>query len=138
MTIEMVNGAPDMRQVLVLGDYYPYDFPVLGRYVTFRFVHLWRNKTLYDQLYYSGTSWTPIIKSGYMDVRTQSPGNITGSTPYQLKFYAQNCQFTCTPVRLAGGELITMEVIATVAQATSGFDWYIALQNGTASYTWPT
>lgn len=138
-SLDVVNVTPGLDQVLTVGSYYPYDFPVLTRAITLSFTNLWETKDIYANFYYSGTAWTPVQYTSSLDVYVQSPGNMSGtSTPYELKLWASNVQWDCDPVRTAGGELIGMTTRGTVADAGSGFDWYWRLRNVTASYTWPT
>jgi hypothetical protein len=138
VSLEIANMIPDLQRVLTLGSYYPFDFPVLGRAITLSFSYLWENKTLYESLYYSSGAWNPLIYNSSVSLEVESPDVITGSLPYKLKFYGQSVDWTCQPVRLAGGELVEIAMSGTVAGAASGHDWYLALTNGTASYTWPT
>lgn len=138
VTLDMVNITPGPQDVLVVGSYWPVDFPVLGRAITITMTHLWETKDLYSSMWYSGGSWTPAIYSSSVDVTVQSPGYITGSIPYTLKFYAQNVQWEANPVPLRGGDLVRMEMRGIMADAESGDDWTLQLQNGTASYTWPS
>jgi hypothetical protein len=139
VSIELANIVPDMRRVLTLGDYYPYDFPVLGRNITLSFQHLYEDKDLYSNFYWNGEAWTPVVYSTSFDVYVESAGNMTGtSTPFALKVWASNVDWACDPIRLAGGELIGMAVTGTVVRADGGMDWACMLRNLTASYTWPT
>jgi hypothetical protein len=138
VTLEMANVVPPLQQVLTLGDYYPYDFPVLSRAITLTFSVLWESSSLYESLYYSGTNWSPTIYSSDVELQVESTGNITGSLPYKLTFYGQAVDWECQPIALAGGNLIAMQMMGTVTAASSGFDWYLKLTNGTANYNWPT
>lgn len=139
VTLEIANLVPDLRQVLTLGSYYPLDFPVLGRAATINFSYLWENSTLYETLYYSGTAWSPIIYNSSVEVEVQSPGFITGALPYKLSFYADSVDWQCQPIALAGGDLVQLNMTGSIADSSAaGHDWYLALTNGTASYTWPT
>ena len=121
-----------------MGNYYPYDFPVTGRQISLSFACLWESKTLYESLYYSAGDWSPTVYSSSVEIVVESTGNITGSTPYSLTFYGQDIDWSCQPIQLMGGELVAMQMSGIVTDASSGFDWYLKLQNGTASYTWPT
>jgi len=138
VTLDMTNVIPPLNQVLTVGNYYPYDFPVLARQITLTFACLWESKTLYESLYYSAGSWSPTQYSSSVDLEVQSTGVITGSDPYKLKFYGQTVDWTCEPIQLVGGNLVAMAMTGVVTDATSGLDWYLALTNGTTSYTWPT
>jgi len=139
VTLDLSNVVPGLQDVLTVGSYYPFDFPVLGRALTITFSHLWESKTLYDQLYYSAGAWSPTLYSSSLDMEVESGGMITGSLPYKLKFYAPNVQWECQPLELRGGELVRMQMTGTVADYSSaGHDWYLALTNGTATYTWPS
>ena len=140
VSLEMANIIPDMRRVLTMGSYYPYDFPVMGRALSLSFSYLWENSDLYESLYYSGTAWSPIIYSSDVSVEVQSPGFITAALPYKLNFMAENVDWACQPVRLAGGDLVEIAMTGSVSVAPSGsnYDWYLALTNGTDEYLWPT
>jgi hypothetical protein len=138
VTMEMVNIVPNLREVLTLGSYYPFDFPVLGRAISVSFSHLWETKDLYVSNYFSAGDWSPTVYSSSLDLYVQSPGNITGSVPYELRFYAPSVDWRCQPVPLAGGELIRMNMVGTVTDYSSGYDWWLMIKNGTANYTWPT
>lgn len=138
--LELASGIPNPQDVFTLGSYYPFDFPVLSRNITVSFTHLYETKTLYDNLHYDGSGdWETALYSSSLDVEVQSTGYITGSLPYKLKFYAPNVQWELrNPVELRGGDLIRMDMVGTVAAATSGStDWYLALTNGVSSYAWP-
>lgn len=138
-TLDMVNVVPDLRQVLVVGSYYPVDFPVLARNLTLTYTNLWEDNSIYANFYWSGTAWTPVVYSTTLDLYIDSPADMSGeSMGYRLGFYASNVDWECTPVRLAGGELIGMQVAGTVTDASAGWDWRMELFNLTASYTWPT
>jgi len=138
--LEIINVLPPMNQVLVVGSYYPYDFPVLTRAITLSYTHLYETNTLYTNFYWNGTAWQPTIYSTSLDVYVQSTGYMTGTsaTPYEFKLWANNVDWACDPITLAGGQLIGMRITGSVAKASSGFDWYMRLRNLTASYTWPT
>jgi len=137
--LEIVNVIPDLGRVLVVGDYYPYDFPVLTRAITLSFTHLYETNTLYQNFYWDGTAWKPDVYSTSMDVYVQSTTDISGaSAPYELKLWAQNVDWACAPLNLAGGGLLEFAITGTVSQASSGFDWYFRLKNATSEYTWPT
>lgn len=138
IVLDMVNIMPDMREVLVGGSYYPYDFPVLGRQITVQFQALWDEPTLYESLHYSGTAWSPIVYNSDFEVSVESASVITGSTPYSLLFYGGSIDWTCEPVALRGASLVQMRMTGTIADADSGPDWYLRLQNGTNGYAWPT
>lgn len=139
LSLEIANVIPDIRQVMVIGSYYPYDFPVLARNITANFNYLWESKTFYDNFYWNGTAWQPTIYSSSLDVYIQTPGDIAGAAvPYELKLWAANVDWQCAPPRLAGGELVAFAVTGTVTAAASGFDWFLKLRNGTSLYTWPT
>jgi len=138
-TIEVVNVIPPINRVLTVGSYYPYDYPILTRNITFSFDHLYETDTLYELLYWNGTAWQPTIYSTTFDVYVQSASDITGaSDPYELKFWSANMEWTCEPLRLVGGDLILLRITGTMAAATSGFDWYVRLKNNTEEYVWPT
>jgi hypothetical protein len=142
VTIEMVNVTPDPRRVSVIGSYYPYDFPVLARNITISFSALMASKTLYDALHYSGTAWSPAMPAqasfGSIDFKSQSPDVIpTRALPYEFGFYASNMQWTATPIRLVGGELVQVAITGVVAEDPNQTqDWYMTLQNATSAYTW--
>jgi hypothetical protein len=139
ITLDMTNIIPDLRRMLVAGDYYPYDFPIQGRAITVAFSHLWEDADLYASLYYSGTDWNPVIYSSSFRVMVQSPGFITGAIPYELEFKAENVDWSCQPVALRGGDLVEMAMVGTIAAAGgTGHDWWLRLRNGTANYTWLT
>jgi len=138
VTLDLTNVVPPLQQVLTMGNYYPYDFPVLSRQITLGFAALWESKDLYEQLYYSGGNWSPTVYSSSVEVEIQSTGVITGALPYKLVFYGQEVDWECDPIALVGGRLIAMQMRGTVTDAASGHDWYLKLVNGTASYTWPT
>jgi len=138
-SIEIANVVPDLRRVLVVGDYYPFDFPVLTRAITATFTYLWETKTFYDNFFWNGTAWQPTVYSTSLDINVQTGSDISGaSVPYELKFYAANVDWEAANLRLVGGDLVEFQVVGSVADASSGFDWYMRLRNATASYTWPT
>jgi hypothetical protein len=141
VTIEMVNVTPDPRRVAVVGSYYPYDFPVLARNITISFSGLLNTKTFYDALHYSGTAWTPLMPTqatfGSIDFKAQSPANIASTYPYEFGFFASNIQWTATPIRMVGGELVQLAITGVVAEdPNTTQDWYMSLQNGTSQYVW--
>lgn len=135
--LDLQNIIPNIQDVLTLGSYYPFDFPVLGRNITVSFQHLWETKTLYESMYYTGGSWNLDLYNTDLDFEVESNGYITGALPYKLKFYGQNVQWQCQPLELRGGDLVRLQMVGTVAAADSGHDWYLALTNGTSSYSWP-
>jgi len=135
--LDLQNIVPNIQDVLTLGSYYPFDFPVLGRNITVSFQHLWETKDLYTSMYYSGGTWNLDLYNTTLDFEVESNGYITGSLPYKLRFYGANVQWQCQPLELRGGDLVRLQMVGTVAAATSGFDWYLALTNGTATYAWP-
>ena len=138
VSLELVNIIPPLQRVLTVGNYYPIDFPVLGRALTVSFSHLWEDKTLYESLYYSTGEWNPVQYSSSFELEVQSPGFITGALPYKLNFYGQTVDWSCQPLRLAGGDLVEMQMTGTVVDSSSGSDWYLALTNGASDYAWPT
>lgn len=139
VTIELANMVPDLQRVLVVGDYYPYDFPVLTRGITVTATYFWETKAFYDNFFWSGTAWTPVVYSTSLDIHVESAGDIPGaSVPYQLKLWASDVDWEAQPLNLVGGDLIEFQVTGTVTNAASGHDWYLRLRNGTADYTWPT
>jgi hypothetical protein len=138
-TLDLVNVVPDLRQVLVVGDYYPFDFPVLTRAITLTYTNLYETNDLYANFYWSGTAWTPVVYSTSLDVYVESPDDISGaSEPYELKVWASDVDWQCEPLRLAGGELIGMQVVGAVTDAANGHDWYFRLRNATSEYDWPS
>ena len=139
VTLEMVNVVPDLREVLTMGSYYPFDFPVLARQIRVSFSHLWETKDLYVSNYYAGGAWTPDVYASSLDLYVQSPANVEGaSVPYEFRFYSPSVEWRCEPVAMAGGELIRMNMIGTVSDAASGVDWWMSIKNATADYTWPS
>jgi len=138
VSVDIRNMPPDIRDVQVMGSYYPYDFPVLTRQITVDFTHLWETKTLYQNMYWDGTAWDTSIYSTSCDLYVNSTTYITGTTPYQINVWMDGVDWNCDAVPLTGAELIRVRFTGTAKDAASGYDWYLRLRNGTASYTWPT
>lgn len=70
--------------------------------------------------------------------KTPSSYYVHAAVPYKLGFKAMSVDWSATPVALPGGDLVRLDVRGQLADADSGLDWHLYLQNKTASYTWPT
>ena len=53
-------------------------------------------------------------------------------------FKASQVDWTMTPVVLAGGDLVRVDIRGSISDYASTPDWYIAITNASATYTWPT
>lgn len=140
VTIDLVNVIPGIRDVMIVGDYFPHSFPVLGRVINITWNHLVEADTLYQSIFYDTGAWTPVVYNTDVAVLVESAGDIpTQAVPYSLEFMAESVDWTATPIPLAGGDLVRLQVTGSVADAgTAGVDWYLALTNAVASYTWPS
>jgi hypothetical protein len=140
VTIDMVNVIPGIRDVMRVGNYFPHSFPVLGRVITVTWNHLVEAKTLYESIFYDTGTWTPVVYNTDFAVSVESADDISGqAVPYLLEFMAESVDWTATPIPLAGGDLVRLQVVGSVADAgTAGVDWYLLLQNEETAYTWPT
>jgi hypothetical protein len=137
ISLDLNNVVPDLRRVLVAGSYYPVDFPVLGRQIVVQFAHLWENADLYKSLFYSAGAWSPVIYNSGFTMTVESPADAVAGTPFSLTFTAASVDWSCQPVRLAGGDLVEMAMTGTVAASGGASDWSLALTNNDANYTWP-
>ena len=142
VTVEMVNIMPDLREVLVVGEYSPLGFPVLGRNLTVTLNALWENHDLYESIIYDTSGdWEPLIYSTSLDLRVETPAEVWGTgtdLPMALNFYAEEIEWTAEPIALEGAGLIRMNVTGTVSNNPAGVDWYMSIVNEETSYTWPT
>ncbi len=136
--LELVNVVPDVRQVMVVGSYFPEDFPVLTRSIRATINMLWEARTFYDNFWYDGEAWQSEIYNTDLDIYIQTPQNIPGqSVPYELRLWAASVDWACMSPRLTPGDLIQFSIVGTLADAVSGYDWRITLQNDTDAYAWP-
>jgi hypothetical protein len=140
VTIDMVNVTPGIRDVMLVGSYFPHSFPVLGRVINVTWNHLVEADTLYQSIFYSSGSWNPVVYNTDLAITVASADDIpTQAVPYSLEFMAESVDWTATPIPLAGGDLVRLQVTGSIADAnTAGVDWYLALTNAQATYTWPT
>lgn len=133
VTITINNNLPNPRDMLVIGQYTPLDFPVLQRSVTVQMTAFWQSPALYKKVYYgAGSTWTPALMSDTFEVNFRTPGNLAGQAyPGILGFWVNTgaISWQCEPIDLRGGDLVVMRMTGTVNALASDEEWRIYLQN---------
>lgn len=139
--LEFANGMTSPAQEMVFGSYAPDDYATVARTVTVRSTYKWPDAQLYRSILTgsaSGTDWTDQVFEGQAVVQVQAPANITGTTPYELKYTLPNVIWQVTNPRLAGANIVAIDLIGT-AISQPGENYLVSeLFNGVATaYTWP-
>ena len=145
LTLTLGIGAPDARQELVVGQYYPHDITPLSRQIQVAFTAFYTDADLYKKLSYAdGASWSPVVwEAGAFNCYFQTPSDTVfgaGTKPGELGFQAARMFWRADPITLRGGDTVVMRVTGTVLKAASEAttDWSVWLQNSKSSYIWPT
>jgi len=139
LTVTMTNNLTTPQQEMVIGSQHPDDFTVVSRAATIRATVKWADPDLYQTIYTgttSGVAWDDACYYSDFEAIVLSPYNITGSTPYRMEIDASNVAWQVDgPVRLAGGDLLMLNLMGTVVEADSG-DEYIQfmMRNGQEDY----
>lgn len=132
---------PDrMRKI---GDPHPVDFPVTGRLIAVDVVVYVETYDLYVQTFAGpqaavddhGWSCTPLY--GDVDIIFQSPEQIAATGQYyQLRFLTDqgNVGWLARPIVLQPNQPVLLALRGTVAEASSGRDFKLYIQNAVASY----
>lgn len=137
LTITIASNITPPNQMLVVGQYTPYDYATLSRSVGVSFTHLWENPDLYRQIYYgsaTGTQWSPQVFTSPVFVKLATPDNA-----YRMGFFAQMVDFMARPIGLQGESIVVMQVEGIVRN-TSSADWalWIAHSGLSGMTAWPT
>lgn len=138
--------TPD--QEMIIGQFTPDDFVRLSFATTLRFFYKYENSGLAQAIFNgspTGETWTPLPyfletngNNYALDLYVQSPGFVTGSTPYGMRFRANRATIAKVgPTQLAGGAMVIEEYIATVQEPASGDYLQLIVENGESSYSWP-
>lgn len=143
LTIDFANALTTPQQEMIIGSYSPDDFVPVAKTATIRGTVKWSNPDIYQTIVtgtVAGTDWTESVFEGQAVIETQAPGNIVGTTPYELEFTFPNVLWQCTPPRLAGNNIITFDVIGTAIKRTGEnflqVDWFS--DSADSGYAWPT
>jgi len=154
VSINLVNQLLPPQQSLVIGSVTPVDFPNLQRQLTIAVTFLVENYDLYlstftgatvDASASSGENVACTIYQADVDVMLASQTAIgaSGDTsePFRLRVVsnqdADNVSWTPRPVRVVPNRPVVMQLIGTVTAASSGYPWFMMLQNGQAGYVLP-
>lgn len=119
--VQIVNNPYPDNEERPLFQYTREDVSLASREVSIIWTFAWKNKTLYDQLYYGDSSWTPVVWQGSeaFEVIAKSAGNISGaSQPYLISFQAAKVMWSMEPVRLMGNRNILMRIVGRVLDNT--------------------
>jgi len=140
LTLQNVFTTPD--QEMIVGSYYPDDFVVTSRMMTIDWVYKVENLNLYDSIFYNDShEWTPVVYTSSFRVTASPPPESDGTNNFELGFEAQKVVWSVEPVRLAGGDIVTMRFHGTVVEPESGDNWVLWLKNeqtATDHYNWPS
>ena len=142
-TIEVANGLTTPQQEMRIGSYFPDDFTAIAKTVTVRTILKWDEADIYQTIITgtaAGTALTESTFEGQATIEVQAPGNITGTTPYELEIVAPNVLWQISNPRLAGAGLLQVELTGTVIKL--GTDNVLQVDaftgEGDAGYAWPT
>jgi len=141
LTVTMTNNLTTPQQEMVIGSQHPDDFAVVSRAATIRATVKWSDPDLYRTLYTGGTggvAWSDACYYSDFKALVQSPYNIVGTTPYELVINASNVAWQIDgPVRLAGGDLLMLNLMGTVVEEDAGGDNYLdfVTRNGQVNYS---
>lgn len=134
--IIIANQMTRPQDEMIIGSYYPDDFTPLGRSAVVRLIYKWADAGLYRKLYMANASggyraWTPVTVSSDVRITSQSADVVsTYANNYALQFYAPSADWIMSPVTLAPQQLLQVEVIGTIKQASTGTaSWQTVLAN---------
>ena len=140
LTVTMTNNLTTPQMEMTIGKQHPDDFAVVSRAATIRATVKWADADLYRTLYTGGTSgvaWNDACYYSDFEALVQAPYNITGTTPYEMVINASNVAWQVDgPVRLAGGDLLMLNLMGTVVEQDSGDNYMdFVIRNGQANYS---
>jgi len=142
-SVEIANGLTTPQQEQVVGSYFPDDFTAIAKTMTIRTVLKWDEADIYQTIVTgtdSGTALTEATFEGAATIEVQAPGNITGTTPYELEISCPNVLWQISNPRLAGAGLLQVELSGTVIKL--GTDNVLVLDmfsgEGDGGYAWPS
>lgn len=130
LSITLGSNFTPPQQMMVIGQYTPYDYAMLSRPIGITYTHLWENADLYRQIYYgasTGTSWSPQVYTSPIFAHFDSPNGA-----YKMGFFAQTVDWMARPVTLAGESVVVMQVDGMVRNST-GADWGLWLAHSALS-----
>lgn len=140
LTVTMTNNLTTPQQEMVIGSQHPDDFAVVSRAATIRATVKWSDPDLYRTIYTGGTggvAWSDACYYSDFEALVQSPYNVVGTTPYELVINASNVAWQIDgPVRLAGGDLLMLNLMGTVVEQDSGDNYLdFVMRNGQVNYS---
>lgn len=138
--IILANQLSQPQQEMIIGSYHPDDFIALARAATINLVYKWEDPDLYTYLLYASAvstqrAWqTSIRRSAVKIVASAADVVPTFTNNYKLEFEAANVDWSMSPVTLAGGQMVMVQLTGQVTQAPSGSTYNVNLWNA-ATYT---
>jgi len=138
--LDFVNGTTTPAQEMIIGSLSPDDFTPIAKTITVRATYKWPNPDVYQAIVAgaaAGTKFTPVIFSGQAVIDVKSPGYITGTTPWELKFTLPKVVWQITNPRLMGANILMTDLIGTAIVAGNNFV-VVDMFNAISSYVWPT
>jgi hypothetical protein len=122
----------------------------LSRMAEITWVYKWADPALYKKIKLNagvGTGedwaqriqWSPVVFTSDFHLEVESPGDVGGrGNPWKLVFDGAKVTWRSdgTP-RLAGGDILALNVVGTVLSPDGGDYFKVTLQNEATGYTWP-
>ena len=132
------NNTTTPQQEMIVGQYFPEDFVMLSRAVTYQGTVKWRDSYLYQKLFKltvgTGKVWSPVVFTSPLFCKAVSPNNMSATLASQWAYYMYAKRVVWAidrPPVLAGGEIVTVQVTGTVIDNGGTYGWGI-LVNGYA------
>lgn len=153
LVIDIDNALTDPRQEAIVGDTSPDDFKPLSRSVVVRFAYKYENAELCRLIYTGetdGTDWSPLPYSlltvgdvPAFDLALEGPDTVAGTSPlspHRLRLIGNKITITRDgPPQMQAGDIIVEQYTIEFETPAAGVSYAdLILENGTASYVWPT
>lgn len=140
--LTVANNLLPANRSRKIGSAHPVDYPVLSRTITLETVILIDDYKLAVQALggpanpAADSAWSCSICQGDFDVQLESRANITGSTPYLLRFrtYQQNVDWSVRPIVFMPNEPVVLALVGNVRNVSSGRPFEFYVQNSHSSY----
>jgi hypothetical protein len=137
------NQFTNPTDEMILGSYHPELSTPLMRTAAINLVYKWDDAELYQQMVYgppssSKRAWKPNIVSSAVKITAKSAGIVPtfGTHPYQLEFEAPAVDWSMSPVVLAPGRMVMVQLTGLIKQAAGGTPSYKFNLFNDATYTY--
>jgi len=142
VTVDVMNGLTTPDQEMIVGSYSPDDFASISKTITIRSTYKLPDAQLYRKIVTgsaTGIKWVDDVSEGQAVIQVQSPADIVGTTPFEMKWTLPSVIWQVTNPRLAGTNIVAIDLIGTaVTKAATNFAQLDLFNNRSSAYAWPT